>query len=209
MACEEHHHVRFARARYRRGPPRRAVLRSPRGSIPARAGEPAAAQRGALSPRGAMSRSDGELLQGSIPARAGEPLNWGALWDGLSPRERGNAALAGARVYPRAIGTPARRLVLVISVYPRASGGTSSPSPGTSRSPGLSPRERGNRGDSHTMHVITRSIPARAGEPRWSPSMMGRREVYPRASGGTVINWATSGILAAQGLSPRERGNPS
>ena len=70
---------------------------------------------------------------------------------------------------------------------------------------GLSPRVRGNlRGGLGQPHSRG-SIPACAGEP-WagSPANIGR-EVYPRVCGGTVV--ALRDEWAAQGLSPRVRGN--
>ena len=52
----------------------------------------------------------------------------------------------------------------------------------------------------------TRSIPARAGEPRTTARYTCPRKVYPRACGGTRLEYLRRRPL--QGLSPRVRGNP-
>ena len=137
----------------------------------------------------------------------------GTYWsDGLSPRERGNplvhfpAARNGGSIPARAgeppstAGAPKTR-----RVYPRASGGTSAVRTRPCPYPGLSPRERGNRGHDAAQRPRARSIPARAGEPRPSSTTQSTRTVYPRASGGTQR--AVLQIIRAEGLSPRERGN--
>ena len=51
-----------------------------------------------------------------------------------------------------------------------------------------------------------RSIPACAGEPRFSGIAVSPFRVYPRVCGGTSRSIAT--IACALGLSPRVRGNP-
>ena len=112
---------------------------------------------------------------------------------GLSPRERGNhprrpirdpqcgsiPARAGER-RPRG-SAHGRRWV-----YPRASGGTPGSGSWAAGTPGLSPRERGNRGWLRRSWGSLGSIPARAGEPL-------RRSLPAGAK--------------CKGLSPRERGN--
>ena len=94
------------------------------------------------------------------------------------------------------------------------------------RSPGLSPRVRGNRPAVGLVFFVfgsiparaedraiiadppfvEGSIPARAGEPR--TAWMARKHpwVYPRACGGTARGAPASS--ASRGLSPRVRGNP-
>ena len=81
----------------------------------------------------------------------------------------------------------------------------SSPDPRPSRSPGLSPRGRGNRRGGDEAPGRPRSIPAWAGEPPVRLAMRARRRVYPRVGGGTA-----GAILEGEtlyGLSPRGRGN--
>ena len=51
---------------------------------------------------------------------------------------------------------------------------------------GLSPRVRGNRSGSAPLSVMTRSIPACAGEPSTSRGRTARSTVYPRVCGGTL-----------------------
>ena len=174
-----------------------------RRSIPACAGEPAAAMgissdqevyprvcggtsyspapilnSKGLSPRvrgnRSRTRSPG-LVQGSIPACAGEPLP-----------------------YP----LPDRQ----IEVYPRVCGGTNRSLRRRARRRGLSPRVRGNRIGVIAGPPDPGSIPACAGEPSrgWAPGSSGR--VYPRVCGGTPAG--ADFRFGAGGLSPRVRGNP-
>ena len=70
-------------------------------------------------------------------------------------------------------------------VYPRACGGT--------------PNFK------HSSSEAMGSIPARAGEPRYSDIVLGHERVYPRACGGTITSDPEFGINS--GLSPRVRGN--
>ena len=72
---------------------------------------------------------------------------------------------------------------------------------------GLSPRVRGNPVGVADCYVHRRSIPARAGEPKWAESVAWSWRVYPRACGGTLKNAAR--IDVGHGLSPRVRGNPT
>ena len=70
---------------------------------------------------------------------------------------------------------------------------------------GLSPRVRGNRSGSAPLSVMTRSIPACAGEPSTSRGRTARSTVYPRVCGGTLRpRWSRRSVV---GLSPRVRGN--
>ena len=174
---------------------------------------------------------------GSIPARAGEPTEWKpttgvngvypracggtALWrcsrvclPGLSPRVRGNPVVQ-TPVHPSVGSIPARAgeprsFAMQRSlawVYPRACGGTASGHPPPPEAEGLSPRVRGNPRAATEPDSRYRSIPARAGEPRFSRSASTASRVYPRACGGTSMSSKTS--RSGRGLSPRVRGNLS
>ena len=111
---------------------------------------------------------------------------------GLSPRVRGNllqvlkdAELTGS--IPARAGEP-RSLAPGLRqerVYPRACGGTSLKPSRRVLFSGLSPRVRGNRPDFVVSVTVTRSIPARAGEPRLYTVDTDDGRVYPRACGGT------------------------
>ena len=136
--------------------------------------------------------------RGSIPARAGEPPG----------RPGGNSQ--GMPVYPRACGgtcTPSRSQESSgPTVYPRACGGTTTTADMNKMGQGLSPRVRGNL----IRHLpvsteCSRSIPARAGEPLQRLPAARRVQVYPRACGGTVFRFSL--VWSASGLSPRVRGN--
>ena len=72
---------------------------------------------------------------------------------------------------------------------------------------GLSPRVRGNRSERGCVCCVRRSIPASAGEPRFSPTSTKTGRVYPRECGGTAL--AMLILTSFDGLSPRVRGNPS
>ena len=194
-------------------------------------------------------------VQGSIPACAGEPpwmrrramrcgvyprVCGGTRYEpgdadvvlGLSPRVRGNPALADAvqsgagsipacageprpgvpgyragRVYPRVCGgtwkiAPSLRL---LEVYPRVCGGTGRRRRRRSAPYGLSPRVRGNQSGSAPGAGWQRSIPACAGEPGVVGMVQQHWGVYPRVCGGTsVCGWRRR---PSEGLSPRVRGN--
>ena len=71
---------------------------------------------------------------------------------------------------------------------------------------GLSPRVRGNHALNLYGNILFRSIPARAGEPRFWAMNPNAVEVYPRACGGTQSAYGTG--RQRRGLSPRVRGNP-
>ena len=163
--------------------------------------ESAVCQEG-LSPRGRGNHAVGHadvLDLGSIPAWAGEPHDCG-----------------GAADYPR--------------VYPRVGGGTFAPLapslPQTGLSPrgrgnrddlvtlacGLSPRGRGNRGARLPFGRGLRSIPAWAGEPRYTPTAFSYVGSIPAWAGEPSL-WSGrvgGGVHTGQrgsGLSPRGRGN--
>ena len=152
------------------------------GSIPAWAGEPAAAVRGQTAMSVYPRVGGGTVFQGrpcdvlgrSIPAWAGEP----------SQRSR------------RRPGT---------RVYPRVGGGTPRSLHGDVPQVGLSPRGRGNHLCLAHDPVDRRSIPAWAGEPPRRLSASSAAEVYPRVGGGTPN--AHGQPDSEQGLSPRGRGN--
>ena len=132
-------------------------------SIPARAGEPSddpvAGQQDRVYPR--ACGGTGTCVR---------PLfhSWG-----LSPRVRGNRSRSPRRHDPRwsipaRAGEPlfAGSRAVMLKVYPRACGGTHRPSSKVPTRSGLSPRVRGNHPTSREELDMTRSIPARAGEPR-------------------------------------------
>ena len=137
-----------------------------------------------------------------------------AFQQGLSPRVRGNLArrrradvLVGS--IPARAGEPATGLPAPTRwwVYPRVCGGTCRTASARYPSRGLSPRVRGNRPQRLRPYTRGRSIPARAGEPRYGNILDAIRQVYPRACGGT---WASAVFSVSElGLSPRVRGNRS
>ena len=90
-------------------------------------------------------------------------------------------------------------------VYPRACGGTPRLSFRSYLYPVLSPRMRGNRKRRSIRVLWPRSIPAHAGEPSARPWTTTMTRVYPRACGGTSVEFQFSDDPA--GLSPRMRGN--
>ena len=132
---------------------------------------------------------------GSIPACTGEPGERGTYLNiltvyprvyggtefklgkdeanyGLSPRVRGNQGEAPGpsvdrRSIPACTGEPGAPLdpLLLITVYPRVYGGTTSTGTYTSSADGLSPRVRGNRIVCPVAAASARSIPACTGEP--------------------------------------------
>ena len=74
-----------------------------------------------------------------------------------------------------------------IAVYPRACGGTRAFTLRTRTCMGLSPRVRGNLVRESISPDMSRSIPARAGEPRSLALSRFGYWVYPRACGGTCV----------------------
>ncbi len=180
-------------------------------------------------------RAGGGGWLGSIPARAGEPWDAAGLgsgvWvypracggtlithpdfplaTGLSPRVRGNLQASCGRAredgsIPARAGEPGRpgRRPAMTWVYPRACGGTLVRPTEAVSVAGLSPRVRGNPLDESVPPGRTWSIPARAGEPTRRARSMTAPRVYPRACGGTVVEFGKT--LRLSGLSPRVRGN--
>ena len=92
-------------------------------------------------------------------------------------------------------------------VYPRVCGGTGGAGDSEAAHRGLSPRVRGNLPRCHPASPSTGSIPACAGEPISSASLISGGKVYPRVCGGTQVH--TPPAIPSWGLSPRVRGNPS
>ena len=172
------------------------------GSIPALAGE----------------RSNGLLiaaLVGVYPRACGRTIADCALRKnngGLSPRLRGNGPSSSTNNPP--VGSiPAlagERPVFLApryfeGVYPRACGGTSIICRDSDVHKGLSPRLRGNDTVPAYQAILSRSIPALAGERSLFRVSIYTSRVYPRACGGTRS--PTDRIESATGLSPRLRGN--
>ena len=165
------------------------------------------------------------VVIGSIPARAGQPCYWG--W--LNRLSRSIPARAGQPVYPRTRGATARfapecylprRSIPARAgqpaacvtfghscspVYPRTRGATTSSGSHEVIDEGLSPHARGNRLGMPSVDDSTRSIPARAGQPRPIASWRSRSEVYPRTRGATLLCSRRS--RPSDGLSPHARGN--
>ena len=183
-----------------------------------------------------MRRPQRQGLQRSIPAPAGEPgpspgrsdrhpvypracggTGSGrariATLNGLSPRLRGNlfgvqdhADAAGSIPAPAGEPSTPTAPVFVLSVYPRACGGTAGGRMSSRTCKGLSPRLRGNPIRTGGRRIFAGSIPAPAGEPQPAGPPGAPQGVYPRACGGTVL---TSRLASCNiGLSPRLRGNP-
>ena len=167
-----------------RGNPRRGnQALGPRGSIPARAGEPGRGGRPGGRP-GVYPRTCGGTC--AREARSGPS-------SGLSPHVRGNLGVGvglpsdGGSIPARA-GEPdaAPRTRTGPGVYPRTCGGTVMSMPIHWRLRGLSPHVRGNRVELLREVLDFGSIPARAGEP-WVRALTIRiPAVYPRTCGGTV-----------------------
>ena len=162
-------------------------------------------------PASAPARSDRRVYPracGGTPGRRCSDDTRG----GLSPRVRGNhhrrslPGLDGGSIPVRAGEPPPRRAGRRgARVYPRACGGTSTAKGRAKRCTGLSPRVRGNPSIDTSCHAISRSIPARAGEPRAERTRAWLTTVYPRACGGTTLR--TERLSNNEGLSPRVRGN--
>ena len=186
-----------------RGSPKRPVtLSTSSRSIPARAGEP----RSRTSPR------DTHWVYprpcGGATSRARLPTHR----KGLSPPVRGSLeALRRVRrdrgSIPARAGEPSPppRLKRWKGVYPRPCGGASANNMNARRCNGLSPPVRGSPPRSFPHLLITRSIPARAGEPPVLSRLGLRCRVYPRPCGGAPCGWRPIGHVP--GLSPPVRGS--
>ena len=174
----------------------------PVGSIPAWAGQP----------RPAGSRPGTQSVYPRVGGATYVPCKDVGECRGLSPRGRGNHSrgkLSKGRIgsIPAWAGQPGP-ITLAPSlppVYPRVGGATLRRFWGRSFPWGLSPRGRGNRVPGVHSLGLDRSIPAWAGQPRYSHRQYRSYQVYPRVGGAT---WYDRGdIDLAQGLSPRGRGN--
>ena len=153
-----------------------------KGSIPACAGEPVAAER-----QTGNERVYPRVCGGTQPNRGHTYKR-----EGLSPRVRGNRrtrgfphtthgsipACAGEPI-PACAGEPNQE------VYPRVCGGTIPACAGEPRMIGLSPRVRGNPSPAIMRRPASRSIPACAGEPYSPDGKPKAARVYPRVCGGT------------------------
>ena len=171
-------------------------------TIPARAGEPrpesGASRRIKDYPRSCGGTRSRMALAGSLA--------------GLSPLVRGNRRAhlppaRGVRTIPARAGEPDELLLRVGERrdYPRSCGGTSSGTSPGRECVGLSPLVRGNRPPSPSRRGSSRTIPARAGEPRRASSISSASADYPRSCGGTVDDKVEGGSI--EGLSPLVRGN--
>ena len=163
----------------------RAAQRRSKGcrrSIPAHAGEPAAAcpTKSAVRvyprPRGGTR----------FPLLGVRPIR------GLSPPTRGNPLRretppADARSIPAHAGEPRARVSRPcgLKVYPRPRGGTGRASSACRPCPGLSPPTRGNPLLLAEPATPVGSIPAHAGEPATASPCGTSISVYPRPRGGT------------------------
>ena len=162
------------------------------------------------------------LTSGSIPACAGEPVQPG-MWSrreyiepGLSPRVRGNRSsiplLRVRRSIPACAGEPSLGMVSgsakpdTLRSIPACAGEPYGMRHGASRPfRGLSPRVRGNPGESlPSLRIKTGLSPRVRGNPDSCISIF-VTTVYPRVCGGTV--WSGCKQHQRVGLSPRVRGN--
>ena len=131
---------------------------------------------------------------------------------GLSPRVRGNRECVSPtrpdeRSIPACAGEPAGGCWASSrpAVYPRVCGGTRGDEDPGAGFIGLSPRVRGNPAKSTRPAASHRSIPACAGEPGSTTTIVPTATVYPRVCGGTVGRLRRT--RPNGGLSPRVRGN--
>ena len=173
-----------------------------RGSIPARAGQPAAAELAAAAPR-VYPRTRGAT--GAVEA------DHVYVW-GLSPHARGNRRSAHYLLrhwgsIPARAGQPTMIVMIVCAttVYPRTRGATFSFAMRKSSARGLSPHARGNPLCRGGVLEVERSIPARAGQPIAFPHTTSLRKVYPRTRGATEGTDVFPRHIG--GLSPHARGN--
>ena len=130
---------------------------------------------------------------------------------GLSPRVRGNPIRrriprGSPGSIPACAGEPPFSIssIWCFTVYPRVCGGTRFACFLSFVSSGLSPRVRGNPVISAAGFLLSRSIPACAGEPSSYRTAAPPRGVYPRVCGGTL-----SSPPLADGPSPHRLRAPS
>ena len=130
---------------------------------------------------------------------------------GLSPRGRGKPfGIALGAYYCRSIPAWAGETKggcdydIREKVYPRVGGGNGGGVSMYLYPRGLSPRGRGKLSGFFSCFFCYRSIPAWAGETRFSKPGDSTRQVYPRVGGGNYMR--ARRLSLAQGLSPRGRG---
>ena len=186
----------------RGNPPSAAERARPGGTIPARAGEPPAPPR-RRRPGRDYPRSCGGTPRG---AASREEVA------GLSPLVRGNPRiysqpLESRGTIPARAGEPLRRCPARRGSrdYPRSCGGTLGRQAVSYIGLGLSPLVRGNPMKKRSLSDLSRTIPARAGEPSPPPRSPLLMEDYPRSCGGT--DFRLSLLIHSYGLSPLVRGN--
>ena len=152
-------------------------------SIPASAGEPTKA----IAPN---------RIQTVYPRECGgtkDAFDEQKADEGLSPRVRGNLPSLAPRQKPRgsipaSAGEPAIAGATAETprVYPRECGGTLQDQLSEVRLDGLSPRVRGNQGHPISSIYCCRSIPASAGEPKYTEVEVRAEPVYPRELRGNL-----------------------
>ena len=172
------------------------------GPIPACAGQPPRADR-SPSPNRAYPRVCGATDRSCCSE---------AVRGGLSPRVRGNRRPSfigppGTGPIPACAGQPVVALYARITdkAYPRVCGATVWPDTHICSTYGLSPRVRGNLRAQLGADLLLGPIPACAGQPITIHFSTGSPRAYPRVCGATCRCHARS--QAAEGLSPRVRGN--
>ena len=168
----------------------------------ARPARPFDLKRQGLSPPVRGSRADHRAVAGHrvVYPRpcGGAPADWTALplTEGLSPPVRGSRhrlvrCCRWRRSIPARAGEPlpSSRTRPEPWVYPRPCGGAQVWAAVGELSRGLSPPVRGSRSRQTVLLQVQRSIPARAGEPRWKGAARWPRRVYPRPCGGARLEW--------------------
>ena len=131
---------------------------------------------------------------------------------GLSPHARGNRVPGRARgsglgSIPARAGQPCLPVPRTPGpgVYPRTRGATVDTDTPPTGQAGLSPHARGNHSQRGERVRLSRSIPARAGQPYHQPRQVDFLGVYPRTRGATLRLGPDPGTRP--GLSPHARGN--
>ena len=175
---------------------------TPRGSIPARAGQPAAGGVTGKVIR-VYPRSRGAALTQRAPPSSNH---------GLSPLARGSHSTS-RRHTPSSGSIPARAGQPSCAapirpgggVYPRSRGAACGNRARTPRGRGLSPLARGSPTAVRRIYPWPGSIPARAGQPSPPSGRSSDEGVYPRSRGAAgAAEQAIGGVL---GLSPLARGS--
>ncbi len=180
----------------------RRCVRQTLGSIPARAGEPAATDAATIDIR-VYPRS----RRGTTPLK-----NTPSSFRGLSPLAQGNRPAIRSEKktvgsIPARAGEPPRPCSARPGwwVYPRSRRGTETNLDDTASYRGLSPLAQGNLSRQAMRQTLTGSIPARAGEPNPGHCHHCGHRVYPRSRRGTMT--ASMILLTSNGLSPLAQGN--